>query len=208
MSRFGDIGRQYFDNAGDPLVSGKLYFYSSGTDTLKTTYADSSLTIANSNPVVLTAAGRQPNIFFSGTAKVILTDADSVQIEVRDPVGGDTTDSAFADWTSSAVYNIPDIVRGSDENYYMSISDANIGNDPTTSPANWTQIDLIKVYNANEIYGLGDLVKGSDNLLYKSNITANTSDPVTNSINWSPAASASTEPAVRAAGFIYALQNF
>ena len=80
MARFGSIGKQYFDNSGYPLISGKLYFYESGTSTPKTTYADVNQSIPNTNPVILSAAGRQPNIFFNGSAKVVLTDSNTVQI--------------------------------------------------------------------------------------------------------------------------------
>jgi hypothetical protein len=36
MARFGSIGKQYFDDSGNPLISGKLYFYEPGTTTPKT----------------------------------------------------------------------------------------------------------------------------------------------------------------------------
>ena len=52
MSRFGNLADQYFDDAGDPLVNGKITFYETNTTTLKTTYADINLSIANSNPVL------------------------------------------------------------------------------------------------------------------------------------------------------------
>ena len=45
MARFGSLDAQYFDDAGDPLISGKVYFYETGTTTLKTTYSDVNLTI-------------------------------------------------------------------------------------------------------------------------------------------------------------------
>ena len=86
MGRLNTIGVQYFDDNGDPLISGKLNFYVTSTATPMTTYSDSAESVANANPVVLTAAGRQPDIFYTGSAKIILTDADDVQIEVRDPV--------------------------------------------------------------------------------------------------------------------------
>ena len=73
MARFGEINAQYFDDSGDPLGGGKLYFYESGTTTAKVTFSDINQTIPNPQPVVLTAAGRQPNIFFNGNAKGILT---------------------------------------------------------------------------------------------------------------------------------------
>ena len=112
MARFGSLGTQYFDNSGDPLIEGKIHVYEPGTTTDKDTYADVEMTIPNTNPVILSAAGRQPNIFFSGTAGMKLTDSDGVQIEPIDPVGEDSTEGACSSWNSGRIYNIPDIVIG------------------------------------------------------------------------------------------------
>ncbi len=49
---------QFLDNNGNPLTSGKVYFYIPSTTTTKTTWQDSGKTIANANPVVLDAGGR------------------------------------------------------------------------------------------------------------------------------------------------------
>jgi hypothetical protein len=186
MSRFGTLGTQYLDDAGNPLIDGLIYFYASGTTTKITTYSDINLTIANSNPVVLTGAGRQPNIFFEGTAKAVLTKADYTQIEVRDPVGG--VDSAFIpEWDAATIYSIPQIVLGSDNSYYESIVNANQGQNPTGSPAAWTEIKLSKLWNTNETYAALDVVQGSDGLLYSAVIGANLgNNPVTDLVNWKP----------------------
>lgn len=87
MARLSNIGKQFFDSAGDPLAGGKLYFYATGTTTLATTYSDDGLTTANANPVVLDAAGRMGDVFYAGFLKIVLTDANDVVIETRDPVG-------------------------------------------------------------------------------------------------------------------------
>lgn len=87
MPRIGDIGRQYFDGNGDPLGGGKLFFYESGTTTPKNTYANQTETVLNPNPVILDAEGRQPDVFFTGQAKVILRNVDDVQIEEREHIG-------------------------------------------------------------------------------------------------------------------------
>lgn len=84
--RFNPLA-QYFDDNGDPLGGGKLHFYETGTTTEATTYSDEAETTANANPVILDAAGRQPDIFFTGQLKVVLKDADDVTIETADPVG-------------------------------------------------------------------------------------------------------------------------
>jgi WD40 repeat protein len=172
MSRFGTIGTQYFDDAGDPLVSGLLYFYETGTTTAKTTYADVNLTIPNTNPVVLSASGRQPNVFFDGVAKVILTSSDYVQVEVRDPVGG-STDSALQPWVSAVGYDIDAVVLGSDGNFYQSLASGNIGNDPTTATTAWVELKIITAWNASKSYDVDALSLGSDGGLYRSVIASN-----------------------------------
>jgi len=173
MARFGSIGTQYFDNAGDPLVDGHLYFYESGTTAPKITFADVNLSIPNSHPVQLSAAGRQPNIFFEGSARAILTDEFDVQIEARDPVGGEFQEGAYSPWNSLTIYDVPDIVIGSDGNVYVSIANGNQKHDPTTSPAYWTQLKEIRVWNPNEIYIINDLVQAANGFIYASIQNAN-----------------------------------
>ena len=207
MSRFRTIGIQYLDDAGDPVVDGKLFFFEPGTNTDKDTFADVGLTILNENPVLLTAAGRQPNIFFSGSAQVKLTHAAG-QIEVRDPVGGDTSEAAFSDWNADTVYNIPDIVVGSDGNFYVSITDGNDNSDPISTPADWTQVRFIRIWNTNETYGIGQVVEGSDLLLYASLTAGNTgNDPISDIVNWKVTAPAVTA-VIRAAAKTFAYRNF
>jgi hypothetical protein len=155
MARFGDFD-QYLDNAGDPLAEGKLYFYESGTTTPKTTYSDVNNSIPNTNPVLLSAAGRQPNIFFDGVAKVILTDNDDVQLIVRDPVGETATD--FGDqWVATKIYNATDVVLGSDGVYYRSLINGNQGNNPVTTTGNWTLLYSVE-WNAGITYQVGAVV--------------------------------------------------
>lgn len=173
MARFGSIGKQYFDDSGNPLVSGKLYFYEPGTTTPKNTYADSALTIANSNPVILTAAGRQPNIFFGGTAKVILTKSDNTQIEVRDPEGDEQTGN-FESWKDYRVYDLNEVVIGSDGNYYKSEITNNLSNDPTTTLTSyWDQVEFFSVWSAAITYPILRIVKWTDGRLYVSKANNN-----------------------------------
>lgn len=155
MARFGNFD-QYLDNAGDPLSDGKLYFYESGTTTPKTTFSDVNNSIANTNPVLLSAAGRQPNIFFDGVAKVILTDKNDVQIAVRDPVGETATD--FGDeWVASKIYSSNDVVLGSDGVYYRSLVNGNQNNNPVTSSGFWTLLYSVE-WNSGITYDVGAVV--------------------------------------------------
>lgn len=74
---------QYFDNSGNPLSGGKIYFYSAGTSTPKNTYTDSTGGTPNANPVVLDSYGRAP-IWGSGSYKVVVKDSSDVTISTDD----------------------------------------------------------------------------------------------------------------------------
>lgn len=209
MARFGKIGEQYFDNAGDPLISGKLYFYESGTTTDKNTFADVNLSIANSNPVILTGAGRQPNIFYNGSARVVLTDSTDVQIEVRDPEGGEFQEGVFSPWNALTTYNVPDIVVGSDGNFYIAISDGIQNSDPTTDAVNWTQIRFIRVWNTNETYSAGQLVESSAGFVYSAVTGGNQgNDPASDTNNWKPATEADIPAVIEASAAVIAYNIF
>lgn len=71
--------QQFCDANGVPLAGGSVYFYVPGTTTAKTTYADPDLTVANTNPVILDAAGRAI-VWGSGEYRQILYDRNAVMI--------------------------------------------------------------------------------------------------------------------------------
>lgn len=213
MARFGEINAQYFDDAGDPLGSGKLYFYESGTTTQKVTYADINLTIPNTNPVILTAAGRQPNIFFNGNAKGILTDKNDVQILVRDPIG--ETGTNFGDaWVATTIYSANSVVIGSDGVYYRSLANGNQNNNPTTTSGFWTLLYSVE-WNAGITYDIGAVVT-YDNQQYQSLQTSNLNqNPETQTAYWvglefawiSTATYADNQNAVGTDGVLYTSQQ-
>ena len=184
MARFGDLDTQYFDNAGDPLVNGKIYFYESGTTTLKGTFADINQSIPNTNPVILTAAGRQPNIFFDGVAKAVLVSNSDVQILVRDPVGETATD--FGDqWVATKIYNTNDVVLGSDGVFYRSITSGNQNNNPVTTSGFWTLLYSVE-WNSGITYDIGAVVT-YDNQQYQSLQTTNLNkNPASQTAWWVP----------------------
>jgi hypothetical protein len=184
LARFGSLDTQYFDDAGNPLVSGKIYFYETGTTTPKNTYADPSYAIPNANPVILTAAGRQPNIFFPGAAKAILAKSDDTQILVRDPVG--ETESSFGDaWIASKDYNANAVVQGSDGQFYVSLINGNVNNNPVTTSGSWTFLYSVE-WNAGTTYKLGSVVT-YQSIVYQSLQNANLNqNPSTITAFWVP----------------------
>lgn len=88
VNRFFTPFEQFSNDVGAPYEGGFLYFYQTGTSTPLATYTNSSLTVANTNPIVLDSAGRPPSAIFLQQAayKVVLKDADGVEIWTADPV--------------------------------------------------------------------------------------------------------------------------
>jgi len=122
---------------GAPVSGAKLYFYETGTTTLKTIYSDSGFTTATTNPQVADSSGRySSDIFLNGIYAVVQKDANDVTIWSADPVG-DIIDGQFESWTNDNTYAVNEIVLGSDGEYYISLAGANQGNDPTTDAVNW-----------------------------------------------------------------------
>lgn len=79
--------QQFFDNNGDPLSGGKVSTFVAGTSTPAATYTDSSLLVANTNPIILDSAGRCVIYVDPPTAlKIVLADADDVTIWTQDNV--------------------------------------------------------------------------------------------------------------------------
>jgi hypothetical protein len=131
MPRLSNIAKQFFDNNGDPLAGGKLFFYETGTSTLAATYSNAAQTTANTNPVILDASGRMGDVFYEGGLKIILTDASDVTIETRDPVyatGGGFDSWRYVEGPQDAAFTA---VAGS---YYF-VSDGAAGDYTITLPA-------------------------------------------------------------------------
>jgi hypothetical protein len=61
LSSFAGAGAQFFDDDGAPLTGGKVYTYAAGTTTPLATYTTSTGSVANTNPIILDAAGRTPD---------------------------------------------------------------------------------------------------------------------------------------------------
>lgn len=89
LSAFAGAGAQFFDDNGTPLAGGLLYVYTAGTTTPATTWTTNSGAVANTNPIVLDAAGRTANEIWlnSGvTYKFVLKDSDAVLIGTYDNI--------------------------------------------------------------------------------------------------------------------------
>jgi hypothetical protein len=82
---FSPVGNeQFFDNDGNPLAGGKLWFYTFGSFSIpRQTYTDYTAQVANPFPIVLDSAGRPPDDIFInifGKYNVTLTKSDGTTV--------------------------------------------------------------------------------------------------------------------------------
>lgn len=99
ISYLAGAGSQFFDDNGVPLTGGLLYTYQAGTTTPAPTYTSSSGSVANTNPIVLNAAGRPTNEIWldaSSNYKFVLKTSAGVQIWSFDDIPGVANTSTFS----------------------------------------------------------------------------------------------------------------
>ena len=201
MSRFVNPTPKYTDESNQFMPYGLLYFFDSGTNDDKTTFADVNETIVNSQPLVLNGDGSVPNCFYSGSAKVVLiTNAGTPSLPVdgtqqweRDPVSAGAVGAIGTDWDSVSIYDINSVVEDAGV-FWVSIINSNQNNIPAASPTAWTQFDLLKRWNVNETYQVRDPVIATDFTIYLS-LTANNTgnNPVGDGgVNWAASGAGSS----------------
>jgi hypothetical protein len=185
---------QISDGNGDPISGAKKFLFSVGTTTKKTIYSDSALKIGRANPVLSDAEGRFPQFFLSGLYDEeqqdntgTATGYDGATIWGPVPVGT-VAEGALTLWATDNTYEIPEIVLGSDDAYYRSLTDSNTGNDPISSAGSWEKLQFGRVWNSTVTYAKNDSVYGSDGMLYISTSAANlANNPPISSSKWRPA---------------------
>ncbi len=183
----------------DLKPNGSLRFFESGTSTVLPTYKDSAETIANPTVVPVLPNGNVENVFYTGAAKVIFLDEFDQQYAERDPVSGVSSagSGGLTEWDSDSTYAINEIVIGSNDQLYKSLTSGNMGNDPVTSPEAWEEIRFLGVWNTNITYVIGDVVQTSTGNLWKALTATSGNDPETDlGTNWLPAIDGEKDPAV------------
>jgi len=199
MSRVLPAFSQFFDDAGDPLENGWLRFLISDTNNSdKNTFNDADQTILNANPLQLDAAGRCPDVFGQGIYRIVLYEHNPVtglpgtQLQVFDPVTAEDVlpgaEGYFAEWISTVVYNVGYIVFY-DDNFYESVTSANVGNVPDINPDHWQQIEFLRFWNQYVTYAEDDIAI-YDSQLYFSKVNGNLNNtPDVSPAEWEPTAS-------------------
>jgi len=140
MTRFVNPTPKYTDQSGEFMPYGLLYFFDSGTNADKDTFADVNETIKNPQPLILNGDGSTPNCFFSGSAKVLLiTNAGTKEAPIdgeqqweRDPVTSTTTGAIGRDWDAVSIYEFGAVVIFNNL-FYVSIINNNQNNLPNST---------------------------------------------------------------------------
>lgn len=131
ISLFAGAGAQFFDDNGVPLAGGLIYTYAAGTTTAATTYTSATGLTANSNPIVLNAAGRVEEEVWLDAGdlyKFILEDANEVQIGSWDNIPGISNANALAaELANQSDITLGDAMIGFKQTYALGIMPGAVG---------------------------------------------------------------------------------
>ncbi|MEE8289720.1 MAG: hypothetical protein V3R25_09950 [Nitrosomonadaceae bacterium] len=197
MPVYGNSRPPFIDIDGNPIQGGKLYIGLPDQDPVAN--PNPTVTDLDDNPIgaVLTLDDLGvPTIPFKIAGDFSQRVDDSTGTEIPSyqisRTGGFLQESDLVgvsgqggDWNSSATYGKDDFVKGSDGEYYKSLTNNNLNNDPTVVTTSWSRLAWPTIFNINETYGEGDPVIASNGLLYTSADSLNTgNDPSLNGLFW------------------------
>lgn len=144
LERFFDPQMRKFDANIRPLPGARLYFFDNNTTTPKAVYQDKQGSLAHTNPVIADSTGAFPQIFLDGLYSVELRSNKNI-VQPGWPInniGQDTPVVPFGPWNEINTYNTGEVVTAPNGNWYRSITDNNLGNDPISSPSEWEVIPI------------------------------------------------------------------
>ncbi len=137
LSPLAGAGAQLLDNSGNVLSGGLLYSYAAGTTTPQTTYTDINGGTANSNPIVLDAAGRlESEVWLTGGVAykfILQTSAGSLLGTYDDIYGINDLSAQGVEWAD--VLNTPTTLAGYGITDALSTTSAAAIYAPLVSPA-------------------------------------------------------------------------
>lgn len=199
------VGYIFLDDNGDPVASGKLYAYRTGTTTAQDTYSDSTLDTANANPVVLNSSGRCTSAIYGDPSsgfdyRLTLKTSADVQIWQYDDIVVDGADTATisegsftgtltgmdAATTGTVEYDVVSNSAGTGKICVLRIPAEISGTSNATSltmtglPAACTpQEDVlfscIVIDNGNSVHGMGLIADGGTTITFWTDATLSAS---------------------------------
>lgn len=198
MAIFGNSRPQFTDSNGDPISGGKLYIGLPNQDPVANPLAITDLTgTPIANPVTLDVNGVPVSaIKLDAEFSQAVFDINNVEV----PSYQISRTSGFllyseltglsgqgGDWNILTTYGKNNFVKGSDGNFYISLTDGNLGNDPVSVSTSWSELSWPTIYNPSEVYNTDDTCVASDGDVYQAKTDGVTGqNPVTNLTNWKP----------------------
>ena len=198
MAVFGNSRPQFTDKNGDPISGGKLYIGLPNQDPVANPAAITDLNdVPISSPVTLDENG-VPDQAIKLEAEFSQAVFDRNNVEVTSYQIARTSGFLLyseltglsgqgGEWNILTTYGKNNFVKGSDGNFYISLTDGNLGNDPVSVSTSWSEFAWPTIYNPSEVYNNGDTCVASDGDFYQSKTDGvSGQNPVTDLTNWKP----------------------
>jgi hypothetical protein len=165
------------DADGNPVSGAKAYFYETGTTTPVTVYTDTALSVAAADPLVADANGYFDQVFYNGAVgiKVVVDDADDVELFTLDPVATAPTAAAaasgitFTPTAEIAQSNVQDAIEAVQSN----VDNAKTGSDAGIVTGTAGTADNLAKWN-----GDGDLVDAGVEVLDEDDMASDSATAV------------------------------
>lgn len=199
MSVYGNSRPQFTDLNGDPVQGGKLYIGLPDQDPKASPHPD--VTDLDGNPISATLVLGDEGVTtvaleVDGDFSQAVFDSNDVEITAYQiaRTGGFLKESDLVgvsgqggDWNSGVTYGKDDFAKDSDGNYDKSLTNNNLGNDPTSTATAWSRFAWPTLYNPNETYDTNDSAMGSNGVVYLSAVDGTVGiDPTTDTTGkWS-----------------------
>lgn len=175
LSPLAGAGWQFFDDSGVPLAGGKLYTYAAGSTTPLATYTSNTGLVANTNPIVLDAAGRTPSevwLTINLNYKFILKTSTDTTIWTADDIAGvpsSTNTSLRINGTTSGYVDLTTVPIAGAQTIVFPAASGTVLLDPNTNFTGTTTFETISAsgdisgrnITASASMSIGDMLYGS-----------------------------------------------
>ena len=159
------------DKTGEPLDSGKVWFYEPGTTTPVNVYQDSALTLIHPNPLTLGTDGKS-EAYVTEDVRIVIEAADGTAIDDLDSLGG--IGQVSGDTTIGSGPNDIITINGQIKGDLIPAVDSTY--DIGSSSKNWQELHVNEAFIKGDLDVVGDTTLNGD-LTVENNVTINGTGP-------------------------------
>lgn len=152
MSRASVISpyQQFYYPASDNVLAGGNIYFQTATGELARIYSDPDLKTPQVNPYTLDAGGTiRGDVRFPSTVNLVVKSPSGATLYTIENVSCFNDDVYFTIYSSIEIYAQGQIVTASDGNYYQSLIDGNLNNNPLLNDVAWQVVSFIPTGSAN-----------------------------------------------------------